>query len=72
MDFLFKFWKVSKVFKTTITWKGVKFNKNGKETNDEMKTREYDEECMKYLSYVLYPLCIAAAVYSLLYQPHKR
>ncbi|CAH1155266.1 unnamed protein product [Phaedon cochleariae] len=68
---IIEFWKVSKVFKTTISWTGLKFNTSEKETNDEKKTREYDEECMKYLSFVLYPLCIAAAVYSLLYQPHR-
>nr|XP_023022991.1 cleft lip and palate transmembrane protein 1-like protein [Leptinotarsa decemlineata] len=66
-----EFWKVSKVFKTSISWKGLKFNKDHKETNDEKRTREYDEECMKYLSYLLYPLCVGAAVYSLLFQPHR-
>jgi len=38
----------------------------------EVKTREFDAESMRYLSYLLYPLIIAGAVYSLLYQPHKR
>ncbi|XP_018564004.1 cleft lip and palate transmembrane protein 1-like protein [Anoplophora glabripennis] len=68
---LIEFWKVSKVFKTSLSWKGVKFNGDKTETNDEKRTREYDEECMRYLSYILYPLCIGAAIYSLLYQPHK-
>lgn len=27
---------------------------------------------MKYLSYILYPLCIGGAVYSLIYVQHKR
>ena len=34
-------------------------------------TEEFDSTAMKYLSYVLYPLCFAGAVYSLLYTPHK-
>ncbi|KAJ8927869.1 hypothetical protein NQ314_019613 [Rhamnusium bicolor] len=68
---LIEFWKVSKVFKTSISWKGLKFNGSRKETSEEKKTREYDEECMRYLSYLLYPLCVSAAAYSLLYQPHK-
>lgn len=38
----------------------------------EVKTREFDAESMRYLSYLLYPLVIIGAVYSLLYQPHKR
>lgn len=37
----------------------------------EVKTREFDAESMRYLSYLLYPLVIAGAIYSLLYQPHK-
>ncbi|XP_070161771.1 lipid scramblase CLPTM1L [Polyergus mexicanus] len=37
----------------------------------EIKTREFDAESMRYLSYLLYPLTIAGAIYSLLYQPHK-
>lgn len=38
----------------------------------EVKTREFDAESMRYLSYLLYPLVIIGAIYSLLYQPHKR
>lgn len=38
----------------------------------EVKTREFDAESMRYLSYLLYPLVIAGAIYSLFYQPHKR
>ncbi|KAJ8924931.1 hypothetical protein NQ315_001094 [Exocentrus adspersus] len=68
---LIEFWKVSKVFKTSLSWKGLKFNSNRTETSEEKRTREYDEECMRYLSYILYPLCVGAAIYSLLYQPHK-
>lgn len=48
------------------------FDKSVNESEEEAKTRQYDEESMKYLSYVLYPLCIGGATYSLLYQPHKR
>lgn len=67
-------WKVSKVCKTnmSISWKGFKFHRDKSESAAEAETRKYDEECMRYLSYLLYPLCLAAALYSLLYQPHKR
>lgn len=37
----------------------------------ESRTQAVDREAMRYLSWVLYPLCAAGAVYSLLYQPHK-
>lgn len=29
-------------------------------------------QAMRYLSYALYPLLVAGAVYSLIYYPHKR
>jgi hypothetical protein len=41
-------------------------------TAAEQQTQQFDAESMKYLSYVLYPLCIGGAIYSLLYEPHKR
>jgi hypothetical protein len=41
-------------------------------TAAEQQTQQFDAESMKYLSYVLYPLCFVGAIYSLLYEPHKR
>lgn len=35
------------------------------------KTKQYDEEATRYLSYVLYPLVIGYAIYSLVYETHK-
>ena len=37
----------------------------------EKLTEEIDNEAMRYLSWVLYPLLAGGAVYSLLYTPHK-
>ena len=37
----------------------------------EASTAELDSTAMKYLSWVLYPLCLGGAVYSLVYTPHK-
>ncbi|KAH8415338.1 hypothetical protein KR222_004681 [Zaprionus bogoriensis] len=37
----------------------------------EQQTQQYDREGMRYLSYLLYPLCLGGAVYSLLFQPHR-
>ncbi|EEZ99580.1 lipid scramblase CLPTM1L [Tribolium castaneum] len=69
---IIEFWKVSKVLKKSIKWDGgLKFSKGEEESAEELQTRKYDEECMKYLCYLLYPLCAGAAIYSLLYQPHK-
>jgi hypothetical protein len=41
-------------------------------TAAEQQTQQFDAESMKYLSYVLYPLCFGGAIFSLLYEPHKR
>ncbi|XP_030378670.1 cleft lip and palate transmembrane protein 1-like protein [Scaptodrosophila lebanonensis] len=37
----------------------------------ERQTEQFDRQGMKYLSYLLYPLCIGGAIYSLIYQPHR-
>lgn len=35
------------------------------------RTKEYDDQAMKYLGYVMYPLVVGYAIYSLKYQKHK-
>lgn len=35
------------------------------------KTKEYDDQAMRYLSYVAYPLMVAYSIYSLVYEKHK-
>ncbi|XP_069075739.1 lipid scramblase CLPTM1L [Pleurodeles waltl] len=60
-------WKVKKALKITIEWKWLKpILKFGAHSASEKKTEAYDTQAMKYLSYLLYPLCIGGAVYSLL------
>ncbi|EHH54125.1 Cleft lip and palate transmembrane protein 1-like protein [Macaca fascicularis] len=43
----------------------------GTYSESERKTEEYDTQAMKYLSYLLYPLCVGGAVYSLLNIKYK-
>eukprot|EP00064_Thunnus_orientalis_P014393 superscaffoldBa00002487_g14437 len=43
----------------------------GKLDESERRTEEYDTLAMKYLSYLLYPLCIGGAVYALIYLRYK-
>lgn len=50
----------------------LKIQKDKEMDIEETKTREYDSESLYYLMYLLYPLIIAGAIYSLIYQPHKR
>ncbi|GAB1298360.1 Cleft lip and palate transmembrane protein 1-like protein [Apodemus speciosus] len=43
----------------------------GTHSESERKTEKYDAQAMKYLSYLLYPLCVGGAVYSLLNIKYK-
>lgn len=40
-------------------------------SSSEAETKRFDAVAMTYLSYILYPLCICGAIYSLIYTPHK-
>lgn len=65
---IIEFWKLTKVFQLDrSTWRIKKVPLS----EEEKMTQLIDAEGMKYLSYLLYPLCILSAIYSLLYQPHK-
>lgn len=42
-----------------------------KQSYGQNKTKEYDEQATRYLSYLLFPLVGGYAVWSLVYQTHK-
>ena len=65
---LIEIWKVTKALHVTVSMAGIKF---GEDSKVEADTAELDSVAMKYLSWLLYPLCVGGAVYSLLYTPHK-
>eukprot|EP00163_Fabomonas_tropica_P004465 TRINITY_DN1393_c0_g1_i2.p1 TRINITY_DN1393_c0_g1~~TRINITY_DN1393_c0_g1_i2.p1 ORF type:complete len:366 (+),score=107.18 TRINITY_DN1393_c0_g1_i2:1123-2220(+) len=64
-------WKIKKACNITRkdTFPYISFE--DKDSYSNTKTKEYDQLAMKYLSYVLYPLLIAYAIYSLVYDSHK-
>lgn len=65
-------WKVKKALKMTVVWQGLRpVLLFGTCSESERKTEEYDTQAMKYLSYLLYPLCVGGAVYSLLNIKYK-
>ncbi|KAJ3608907.1 hypothetical protein NHX12_023435 [Muraenolepis orangiensis] len=65
-------WKVKKALKIQVFWKGSKPTLLfGKLDESERRTEEYDTLAMKYLSYLLYPLCIGGAVYALVFLRYK-
>ncbi|XP_020490388.1 lipid scramblase CLPTM1L [Labrus bergylta] len=65
-------WKVKKALKIQVSWRGGKPTfLFGKLDESERRTGEYDTLAMKYLSYLLYPLCIGGAVYALVFLRYK-
>lgn len=66
---LIEMWKVTKALHIKFSLKeGITF---GADSAVEANTAELDGTAMRYLSWVLYPLCLGGAVYSLVYMPHK-
>lgn len=73
---IIELWKTKKIFRLKLGWSGIKYAPLTEETSllsqAENDTRIFDKQAMKYLSYLLYPLCVCGAIYSLIYQPHRR
>lgn len=65
-------WKVKKAFKVSVRFENgrPKFD-IGSTSDKEKETEAFDSLAMKYLSFVLLPLVIGGAIYSLFYVPHK-
>ncbi|XP_059048099.1 lipid scramblase CLPTM1L [Achroia grisella] len=65
-------WKVTRIFHVRVSFAGWRV-RVWRDVADaaERSTAQADAEAMRYLSMLLYPLCIAGAIYSLVYEPHK-
>uniref|UniRef100_A0A0R3RZJ6 Lipid scramblase CLPTM1L n=1 Tax=Elaeophora elaphi TaxID=1147741 RepID=A0A0R3RZJ6_9BILA len=69
---IIEYWKVTKSAKISIYWsKGIPHFRFGTSSAAEIETESFDSEAMKYLTFLLIPLCIGGAIYSLAYIPHK-
>ncbi|KAK0139683.1 Cleft lip and palate transmembrane protein 1-like protein [Merluccius polli] len=65
-------WKVFKVFKVHVHLKSYRsFMHVSKLDEAERKTAEYDSQASRYLSYLVYPLCVSGVVFSLVYLRYK-
>ncbi|KAG0316627.1 hypothetical protein BGZ99_006766 [Dissophora globulifera] len=78
MGLAIELWKVKKALKVDIipATSGffpyqLHFNTSEPLTDLESKTKEYDEEAFKYLTWAAFPLLGCYAIYSVLYQEHK-
>ncbi|KAF9084531.1 hypothetical protein BGX23_010431 [Mortierella sp. AD031] len=71
-------WKVKKALKVDIVpattgllpWR-LHFNTSEPLSDLEEKTKEYDEEAFKYLTWAAFPLLGCYAIYSVIYEEHK-
>lgn len=71
---LIELWKCKKILKISVGWSGFRIIKEETQNVDskaEKETNEIDKQGMYYLSFVLYPVVIGYAIYSLIYHPHK-
>lgn len=69
---LIEIWKVTKALKVKVRFNGYKpVVTFGEISKEEADTMSHDSTAMRYLSYVLYPLCVGLAIYSLIYNTHK-
>lgn len=73
---LIEVWKLCKAVKFEKFGEGRLFGiipwfKMSDRESYSRRTKEYDDEAMRYLSYVMYPLVFGYAIYSLKYQKHK-
>uniref|UniRef100_A0A8C3VIS9 Lipid scramblase CLPTM1L n=1 Tax=Catagonus wagneri TaxID=51154 RepID=A0A8C3VIS9_9CETA len=67
-----KLWKVKKALKMSVVWRGLRpAFQFGTSSESERETEQYDTQAMAFLSYLLYPLCIGGAIYSLLNVKYK-
>jgi len=68
---LIEYWKLKKAvnFKRKSTFPFITYE--DKNSYTASKTKEYDDEAMRYISYLLYPLIVLYALYSLYYESHK-
>lgn len=68
-----EFWKIGKAMHIEIDRSGripmLRFK--DRESYAGNKTKEYDDEAMKYLSYLLFLLVVCSSIYSLKYERHK-
>nr|XP_055065540.1 lipid scramblase CLPTM1L-like isoform X1 [Misgurnus anguillicaudatus] len=62
---LIELWKVNKVIALSPQFHDKKLD------DYERATEEFDSKAMKFLSYLMYPLCISGAIYSYLYLQNK-
>lgn len=65
-----EFWKLCRMTKVSFSLRGGVFV--GHRSKAEEETDKLDAYFVQRLMYLMVPLCVIGAVYSLLYMPHRR
>ncbi|CAH8598084.1 unnamed protein product [Schistosoma rodhaini] len=66
---LIELWKLGRMTKFSISFHhGIRWGKRSKE---EEATDQLDAQFMRWLMYIMIPLCIGGSIYSLFYLPHR-
>ncbi|KAI6183756.1 Ribonuclease [Aphelenchoides bicaudatus] len=69
---LIEFWKLQKALKVSVKFEGWKPKVSyGDFSDQEKESGSFDMEGMRYLTYLLIPLCIGGAIYNLIYVPQR-
>jgi Cleft lip and palate transmembrane protein 1 (CLPTM1) len=71
---LIELWKVTKVMNITIVRESGKLPRiqiKDRQSYIQTNTKTYDDEAMRYLSYVLFPCVVGYFIYSLVYHEYK-
>eukprot|EP00055_Hartaetosiga_balthica_P017089 m.111999 g.111999 ORF g.111999 m.111999 type:complete len:669 (+) comp9244_c1_seq1:123-2129(+) len=70
---LIQFWKITKAADVEVTWRWgfVPMIKLAEKKDYTSTTKEHDDKAFKYLGYVMGPLLLGYAIYSLIYNEHK-
>ncbi|CAH8853503.1 unnamed protein product [Trichobilharzia szidati] len=66
---IIELWKLGRMTKLSISFrKGIQW---GERSKAEKATDQLDAEFMRWLMYIMLPLCIGGSIYSLVYLPHR-
>ena len=65
------FWKIHKATRLVRKESFPYISFEDKNDYEQTETKKFDETAIRYMSYVLFPILIVYAVYSLLYNEHK-
>ncbi len=66
---LIEYWKLLRMAKVSVSLRGG--ISMGSRNREEQETDELDAHFMRRLMLLMIPLCVAGAIYSLLYMPHR-